>query len=96
MILNQNPVLPGQGVLHEHKEVPPKAMSEYFGRRVTPRDWQYIALVVEGMLNKEIATALAVEEGSVKEQLVRIYRKLGFTNRTQLAVWGVRQLEVKA
>jgi len=41
------------------------------------------------MLNKEIAYELHLTEGTVKEYLNRIFRKVGATNRTDLAVWAI-------
>jgi DNA-binding NarL/FixJ family response regulator len=34
---------------------------------------------------------LHLSEGTIKEYLNRIFRKLGMTNRTELAVWALRQ-----
>ena len=41
------------------------------------------------MLNKEIAYELHLTEGTVKEYLNRIFRKLDVSNRTELAVWAM-------
>jgi len=38
-------------------------------------------------LNKEIAYELHLSEGTIKEYLNKVYRKLGLKNRTELAVW---------
>ncbi|MEI9971050.1 MAG: response regulator transcription factor [Ignavibacteriota bacterium] len=53
------------------------------------REKQVVALVVSGKLNKEIAFALGLTEGTVKEYMNRIFRKVGCSNRTQLAVWAI-------
>ncbi len=52
------------------------------------RDRQMIEGLMLGKLNKEIAFELGLCEGTIKEYMHRVYRKLGVTNRTQCAVWG--------
>jgi DNA-binding NarL/FixJ family response regulator len=54
------------------------------------REKQVVKLVAEGKLNKEIAYDLHLTEGTIKEYLNRIFRKLGLTNRTELAVWALK------
>jgi DNA-binding NarL/FixJ family response regulator len=48
-----------------------------------------VRLVCQAKLNKEIAYELHLAEGTIKEYLNRIFRKVGATNRTELAVWAV-------
>jgi len=48
-----------------------------------------VNLVSQAKLNKEIAYELHLSEGTIKEYLNRIFRKLGITNRTELAVWAL-------
>jgi len=55
------------------------------------REKQVVALVQQGKLNKQIAFALCLTEGTVKEYMNRILRKTGTSNRTALAVWACRQ-----
>jgi DNA-binding NarL/FixJ family response regulator len=50
-------------------------------------------LVSRGKLNKEIAFELHLSEGTIKEYLNRIFRKLGATNRTELAVWALTKMK---
>jgi two-component system nitrate/nitrite response regulator NarL len=45
-----------------------------------------IVVVLSGVTNKEIARRLRLAEGTVKVHLHRIYRKLGISNLTALAV----------
>lgn len=59
-------------------------------QHLTPREKQVCRLVAEGKPNKEIAYALHLSEGTVKEYLFRIFRKTGVTNRTELAIWQLR------
>ena len=55
------------------------------------REEQVVKLVSQAKLNKEIANELRLSEGTVKEYLNRIFRKIGATNRTELAVWALTQ-----
>ena len=55
------------------------------------REKQIVELVQQAKLNKEIAYELHLTEGTIKEYLNRIFRKLGVTNRTELAIWAFRQ-----
>jgi DNA-binding NarL/FixJ family response regulator len=51
-----------------------------------------VHLVSQAKLNKEIAHELHLTEGTIKEYLNRIFRKLGTSNRTELAVWALTHL----
>lgn len=46
-------------------------------------------LVRQAKANKEIAYELHLSEGTVKEYLNRIFRKLEVKSRTELAVWAM-------
>ena len=58
-------------------------------RELTSRDLQIVALIRQGKPNKEIAFELHLTEGTVKEYLNRIFRKVEVNNRTELAVWAL-------
>ena len=53
------------------------------------RERQVVNLVCKAKLNKEIAYELHLTEGTIKEYLNRIFRKVGASNRTELAVWAL-------
>lgn len=57
---------------------------------ITDSEWKVIKLISRGMSNKEIATKLCLSEGSVRNYLSSILRKLDLRDRTQLAIWGVQ------
>ena len=50
------------------------------------RQKQICDFITQGMPNKEIAARLHLSEGTIKEYLNRLFRKLGVSNRTELAV----------
>jgi DNA-binding NarL/FixJ family response regulator len=54
--------------------------------RLSFREQQIVALIRQAKTNKEIAYDLCLTEGTVKEYLHRIFRKLAVTNRTELAL----------
>jgi DNA-binding NarL/FixJ family response regulator len=56
---------------------------------VTPREEQVVALVAEGLSNREIAQELGVSEHTVKKYVFRIFEKLGISTRVELALYAV-------
>ena len=59
-------------------------------RPLSPRQDQVARLVAEGFRNRDIALQLAISEQTVKNQMARIFAKLGVANRTVLALWVLR------
>jgi DNA-binding NarL/FixJ family response regulator len=59
------------------------------GDALTVRENQITSLVRTGAANKQIAYQVHLTEGTVKEYLNRIFRKLELNNRTELAVWSL-------
>ncbi|MCA1668754.1 MAG: response regulator transcription factor [Thermomicrobia bacterium] len=57
---------------------------------LTDRERDVIALVAEGKSNKEIARELSISETTVKGHVANILGKLELTDRTQAAVYAVR------
>ncbi len=60
--------------------------------RVSPRESQLVALVAQGLRNKEIAYRLSISEGTVKVYLSKLFTKLGVEDRYQLALHGLKNL----
>lgn len=67
---------------------PPLAVPE--DANVTPREFEILELLVRGASNKEIAVKLEIGEGTVKNHLTRVYRKLGVSDRVQAVVAAQR------
>jgi DNA-binding NarL/FixJ family response regulator len=55
-------------------------------RALTPRQREVLALLSEGRSNREVAKALFVSEGTVKNHVTQILATLGVRDRTRLAV----------
>ncbi len=53
---------------------------------LTAREEEVVMLVSQGLPNKVIGQRLKIREGTVKGHLHSIYRKLGVSNRTELAI----------
>jgi DNA-binding NarL/FixJ family response regulator len=63
---------------------------------LTPREEQVVALVAEGLANKEIAQELALSEHTVKKYLFRIFDKLGISTRVELVLYAVNHGEYRS
>ena len=57
---------------------------------LTAREHDVLALVADGLPNREIAHALAISEHTVKFHLASIFGKLGVSTRTEAVQRGVR------
>lgn len=66
-----------EAVTHEQQEIAEK-VSE-----LTPKQFQVLKLLQEGLLNKQIAYDLSVTEATVKAHISAIFKKFGVNTRTQ-------------
>jgi DNA-binding NarL/FixJ family response regulator len=67
-------------------------------RLLTPREEQVVALVADGLSNREVAHELRLSEHTIKKYLFRIFDKLGISSRVELVLYalshgGSRQAE---
>ena len=60
---------------------------------LSPQQFRVLTLVAEGLLNKQIADRLDVQERTVKAHLSAIFERLRVRNRTQASV-VLRELEL--
>jgi DNA-binding NarL/FixJ family response regulator len=58
-------------------------------RLLTPREEQVVALVAEGLGNRQIAHELSLSEHTIKKYLFRIFEKLGISTRVELVLYAV-------
>ena len=61
---------------------------------LTPQQFRVASMLVEGLLNKQIAYELDVKEATIKAHMTEIFRKLGVQSRTQ-AVLALSSLSVE-
>ena len=57
---------------------------------LTKRENQVLHHLAKGATNKQIANSLDISYETVKEHVQHVLRKIGVTDRTQAAVWAVR------
>jgi DNA-binding NarL/FixJ family response regulator len=71
-------------------EVPSQRVLNSQGTNLlTPREEQVVALVAEGLGNREIAHELNLSEHTIKKYLYRIFEKLGISSRVELVLYAV-------
>lgn len=71
-------------------EVPSLRVVNSNGRRIlTPREGQVVALVADGLSNRQTARELNLSEHTVKKYLFRIFDKLGISSRVELVLYAV-------
>jgi DNA-binding NarL/FixJ family response regulator len=66
-----------------------RVLSSSGGRLLTPREEQVVALVAEGLGNRQIAIELNLSQNTVKKYLFRIFEKLGVSTRVELVLYAV-------
>ncbi|MBD5500976.1 MAG: response regulator transcription factor [Lachnospiraceae bacterium] len=62
---------------------------------LTKREIEILAQVASGMFNKEIAINLDISERTVKNHISNIFKKIDVSDRTQAAVFAIRNNIVK-
>ena len=59
---------------------------------LTKRESQLVALVSQGLKNKEIAGHLGISEGTVKTYFSKLFQKVGANDRLELALFGLKNV----
>ena len=62
---------------------------------LTKRELEVLKLLAVGMYNKEIAEKLNISERTVKNHVSNIFKKLEVTDRTQAAVFAIRNILIQ-
>ena len=70
--------------------LPPARRTEPVIESLTTREQDVLALVADGLSNREVAHQLAISEHTVKFHLASIFGKLGVSTRTEAVQKGVR------
>jgi DNA-binding NarL/FixJ family response regulator len=65
-----------------------KAPGEHGAGSLSERELEVLKLVATGASNREIAKKLYITEGTVKNHISNVLRKLGFRDRTQAALYA--------
>lgn len=80
--------LSGRGKSHSNKSEGTGAMDE-----LTDRELEIGKLISNGMTNRQIANTLYLSEGTVKNYISEIYKKLGTNNRTKVGIMVTNIIE---
>lgn len=59
--------------------------------KLTPRELQVLAMMADGLANKEIAAALSISGNTVKFHVAQVLAKLGVASRTEAVRTGIRR-----
>lgn len=62
---------------------------------LTSREREVLIQVASGMFNKEIATSLNISERTVKNHISNIFKKIDVSDRTQAAVFAIKNDIIK-
>jgi NarL family two-component system response regulator LiaR len=63
----------------------------HFNEHLTRREMETLRLIARGLSNQEIATILVVHERTVAKYVSSVLNKLHVTNRTQAALYAIRE-----
>lgn len=74
-------------LMQKKKEFP---YEEY---QLTKKEYQLLRMVAEGLSNKEIADAMFLSEGTVRNYLSNLLLKLDVRDRTQAAIFYYKQMQ---
>jgi DNA-binding NarL/FixJ family response regulator len=78
-------------ILNERVRGAPTGNTEYEKiARLTDREREVIALIGQGLRNKQICEQLVVSEATVRHHLTSIFSKLGVADRFELAIYAYR------
>lgn len=69
----------------------PRPRDEAAMEPLTPREEEVLALLVEGLSNKEISNRLHLTEGTVRNHVSRVIAKLQANDRTQAVIAALRR-----
>ncbi len=76
-----------QKIMHRLREGKAAGQSE----KLTPQEQRILALIAEGMTNRQIADTMYLSEKTVKNYVSNLLAKLGMARRTEAAVYAIRQ-----
>lgn len=60
---------------------------------LTAREEEVLALVGEGLANKQIARRLGISEKTVKAHLTSVFQRIGVFSRTEAALWARERID---
>ena len=81
----------GEQVVSEQPSGRSTATHDWPGREegLTERESEVIALITQGLSNREVADLMYLSPNSIKTYIRSSYRKIGVASRTQAVIWGM-------
>ena len=76
-------------VIHDFEH--PTTNENQIGEHLTRREVDTLRLIARGLSNQEIAMSLVVHERTVAKYVSSVLNKLHLTNRTQAALYALRE-----
>ncbi len=83
-------IAPRSFTAHDLSSVMTRRMSAPAGPRLSPRETEVLALLVDGLAVGQISRRLFISESTTKTHVAKIYDKLGASNRAQAVISAVR------
>ena len=80
----------GATVFSSIKQTMPVSQPSAASFELSERELELMTLICDGCDNKEIAARLFLAEGTVRNNISKLLEKLGLKDRTQLAVFAVK------
>ncbi len=74
------------------RRAPVQIVNSHGVRLLTPREEDIVRLVEEGLTNRQIAQELKLSEYTVRNNLFRIFEKLGVSTRVELTLYALNNL----
>lgn len=85
-----DPQVAGKLLEHVTQQPPPSYPDQKLISQLSERESEVLRLLASGLGNSEIAKALFLSEGTVKNYVSSIFSKLGVADRTQAAILAIR------
>jgi DNA-binding NarL/FixJ family response regulator len=83
-------------VIEALADSPPIKITDAKGETLlTTRENQVVSLVAEGLGNRAVAKRLSITENTVKKSLLRIFDKLGISNRVELVLYAMSSRQTR-
>ena len=73
-----------------NSEMSLKSIADDKLNELTKREIEVLKLIADGLFNKEIAAKLDISERTVKNHVSNIFKKIDVSDRTQAAVFAIK------
>ncbi len=84
-----------EGIVIDDQDSEEKAIAEKLGK-LTPAQYKVLQMIADGLLNKQIAYEMHIQEPTVKNHVSAILQKLAVNNRTQASTLFQKLKQINA